>query len=430
MERNKADKHMGWRGSRKNYCWPGIYHITINVMNRSQQPLGYIAGDVSKPDGDPLAPSVHLSEIGKMVEKELLNSIPTHYPMIEIQDYVVMPDHLHFMVVVKRNIVSSSGRETHLGQVIAGFKKGCNRHYWALTGQDAKSWQGEPAPARPSIPPPPASPSRTPLPAVHSQCGNAPSISSTPLPAVHPQGSKPPSTGSTGRPPLFSYGYVDVMPLKEGQLERQREYIRNNPRYRLMRQLNPNLLQPQRTSVVTALTLAALRGYLQRECSASQFNDDIWEPLKQRLLTKGNTVICDSYGNCQLLNSRLLPVVCHRKDASQFEVQKARCLTAAASGAILVSARIAKGEHDIIDTAISQGFSVVTIEDNGFPSLYHPSERRINLCSNNKLLIVSPWQYAYRRVDDTISVAECKTMNCIAQALCRTKDSWWKTTQE
>ena len=412
MEQNKADKHMGWRGSRKNYCWPGIYHITINVMDRSQQPLGYIAGDVSKPDGDPLAPKVHLSEIGKMVEQELLNGIHMHYPMIEIQDYVVMPDHLHFIVVVKRNIVSSSGRETHLGQVIAGFKKGCNRHYWALTGQEIQNWQGKPAPAGPSSPPLPAS------------------LTSSPLPAVHPQDFKVPSTGSTGRPPLFSYGYVDVMPLKEGQLERQREYIRNNPRYRLMRQLNPNLLQPQRTSVVTALTLAALRGYLQRECSASQFNDDIWEPLKQRLLTKGNTVICDSYGNCQLLNSRLLPVVCHRKDASQFEVQKARCLTAAASGAILVSARIAKGEHDIIDTAISQGFSVVTIEDNGFPSLYHPSERRINLCSNNKLLIVSPWQYAYRRVDDTISVAECKTMNCIAQALCRTKDSWWKTTQE
>ena len=412
MEQNKADKHMGWRGSRKNYCWPGIYHITINVMDRSQQPLGYIAGDVSKPDGDPLAPKVHLSEIGKMVEQELLNGIHMHYPMIEIQDYVVMPDHLHFIVVVKRNIVSSSGRETHLGQVIAGFKKGCNRHYWALTGQEIQSWQGKPAPAGPSSPPLPAS------------------LTSSPLPAVHPQDFKVPSTGSTGRPPLFSYGYVDVMPLKEGQLERQREYIRNNPRYRLMRQLNPNLLQPQRTSVVTALTLAALRGYLQRECSASQFNDDIWEPLKQRLLTKGNTVICDSYGNCQLLNSRLLPVVCHRKDASQFEVQKARCLTAAASGAILVSARIAKGEHDIIDTAISQGFSVVTIEDNGFPSLYHPSERRINLCSNNKLLIVSPWQYTYRRVDDTISVAECKTMNCIAQALCRTKDSWWKTTQE
>ena len=106
--------------------------------------------------------------------------------------------------------------------------------------------------------------------------------------------------------------------------------------------------------------------------------------------------------------------------------QKARCLSAAASGAILVSARIAKGEQTIIDSAMQQGYPVVTIEDNGFPSLFHPSEHRMDLCLANKLLIVTPWQYAYRRVDDTITVAECKTMNCIAQAICRTKDSWWK----
>ena len=97
-----SDKHMGWRGSRKNYCWPGTYHITINVLDRKRQPLGHIEGDVNKPDGDPLAPRVHLSELGKIVEHELLNSIHTHYPMIEVQDYVVMPDHLHFIVVVHR----------------------------------------------------------------------------------------------------------------------------------------------------------------------------------------------------------------------------------------------------------------------------------------------------------------------------------------
>lgn len=261
-------KHMGWRGSRKNYCWPGIYHITISVMDRKRQPFGHIEGDVNKPDGDPLAPSVHLSEIGKMVERELLTGIQAHYPMVEVQDYVVMPDHLHFIVVVHRNILSSSGRETHLGQVIAGFKKGCNRRYWALTGQTALNWQGEPAPA---------------------------SLSGVPLLAVHPQGSRPPSTGSSGRPPLFDYGYVDVMPLKEGQLERQREYIRNNPRYRLMRLLIPQWLQPQRASVATALTLPALNGYLQRECSAAQFNDEIWGMLRQRFLVDNNNIVCDSY---------------------------------------------------------------------------------------------------------------------------------------
>ena len=415
---------MGWRGSQKNYRWPGTYHITISVLERQQQPLGRIVGDVSKPDGDPLAPKVHLSEIGKMVEHELLHSIHAHYPMIDVEDYVVMPDHLHFIVVVHRDIVSSHGRDTHLGQVIAGFKKGCNRRYWELTGQTAQIWQGQPAVASPSLCPPSASFS---LPASCS----APIAGS--LPAVYPQASlassqpsKIPSDASTGRPPLFSYGYVDVMPLKEGQLERQREYIRNNPRYRLMRQQHPKWLVAQRASVATSLTLPALKGYLQRECGAAQFNTDKWEMLQQRLLTENNAIVCDSYGNSQLLSARLLPVVCHRKDAPLFQQQKARCLAAAASGAILVSARIAKGEQDIINSAIQQGYPVVTVEDNGFPSLYHPSEHRMDLCLANKLLIVTPWHYAYRRVDDTISVAECKAMNCVVQSICRTKDSWWK----
>ena len=148
--------------------------------------------------------------------------------------------------------------------------------------------------------------------------------------------------------------------------------------------------------------------------------------MKQRLLIDNSTIVCDSYGNSQLLTARLLPVVCHRRDSSLFEVQKSRCLAAAATGAVLVSTRIAPGERDIIDTAIRQGYPVVTVEDNGFPTIYHPSEHRMDLCFDKKLLIVSPWQYVYRRVNDTISVAECKTMNCVVQAICRTKDSWWK----
>ena len=415
---------MGWRGSQKNYRWPGTYHITISVLERQQQPLGRIVGDVSKPDGDPLAPKVHLSEIGKMVEHELLHSIHAHYPMIDVEDYVVMPDHLHFIVVVHRDIVSSHGRDTHLGQVIAGFKKGCNRRYWELTGQTAQIWQGQPAVASPSLCSPSASFS---LPAV------SPSSAAGSLPAVYPQASlassqpsKIPSDASTGRPPLFSYGYVDVMPLKEGQLERQREYIRNNPRYRLMRQQHPKWLVAQRASVATSLTLPALKGYLQRECGSAQFNTDKWEMLQQRLLTENNAIVCDSYGNSQLLSARLLPVVCHRKDAPLFQQQKARCLAAAALGAILVSAHIAKGEQDIINSIMQQSYPVVTVEDNGFPSLYHPSEHRMDLCLANKLLIVTPWHYAYRRVGDTISVAECKAMNCVVQSICRTKDSWWK----
>lgn len=410
MSKPNETHRMGRRCQKKNYRLPGAYHITINVAERQWQPLGQVVGNLDKPDGDTNAPRMELTAIGKMVEEELTKSITAHYPMIEVQDYVVMPEHIHFILVVHNSIISRNGRETHLGQVIAGFKKGCNRRYWEMTGMTANGQQsvtddgqqGKPADARVE--------------------------STSPLRhAVYPHGFKVPSTGTTNRPPLFAYGYVDVMPLQPGQLETQRRYIHNNPRSRLMRTLNTHLQHPQRGGINTALKLPALKGFLQRDCGSSLFDDDKWKAIQKRLLISDGIVTCDTYGNRQLLNQRLLPVVCHRKDKASFLQHKQRCLTAAAEGAILVSARIAKGEQEIIDAAINNGYPVILIEDNGLPDLYHPSERRIDLCANSKLLIVTPWRYIYRHIHEPISVAECKTMNCVVQALCRTKDSWWKT---
>lgn len=122
----------------------------------------------------------------------------------------------------------------------------------------------------------------------------------------------------------------------------------------------------------------------------------------------------------------MLPVVCHRKDKALFAQQKARCLEAAARGIVLVSGRIAKGEQEIIDEAVHNGFPVVIVHDNGFPDRYHPSQERLDQCAAGRLLLVTPWQYRYRPKSEAISVTECKTMNCVAQALCRTKDTWWK----
>ena len=124
----------------------------------------------------------------------------------------------------------------------------------------------------------------------------------------------------------------------------------------------------------------------------------------------------------------LLPVVCHRKDAGRFGEQKRRCHDAAARGAVLVSARIAKGEQGIIDEAMRDSYPVVLITDNGFGDRYHPSADRLNLCAAGRLLLVTPWTFQYKGNNDAIHVPRCKTMNCVAQALCRTRDSWWQQT--
>lgn len=216
------------------------------------------------------------------------------------------------------------------------------------------------------------------------------------------------------------------MPLEPGQLQVQREYIRNNPRSRLLRTANRQWLQPRRGGIDTALPLNALMGYLRRECAPAHITPEIWVALEQRLLKEEGRVGLDTYGNRALLARTLLPVCCHRRDKHQFQQQKARCIGAARGGAVLVSARIACGEQEIMDAAIAEGWPVVLVADNGLPPIYHPSADRTDLCADGRLLIVSPWHYTYRRSDQGISEAECKAMNCVAQALCRLSDDWWE----
>lgn len=441
--RKPTAHNMKRRSHSHDYSRSGYYHITISTTKALHQPLGQIAGRLDKPDGDSDAPHVVLSPLGQMVEQELRESIQRHYPMLEVMDYVVMPEHLHFLLVAHRDIVSNGGKPTHLGQVIAGFKYGCNKRYWAMTGR--------------------AKPGSTPAAEPPGTRGSVLGDSVAKLEADVKPGTvgKPGAVGKLDAPPLFDAGYCDVMPIDEAQLATQRAYIRANPRSRLLRTTNRQWLQPQRHTVNTAVSIRALKGYLQRECPRQMAPDnhtampsqmtpdnqatmprqmtpdnqatmprqmapDGFAVITQRLLQEDGYVVCDSYGNVELLHRKLLPIVCHRKDAALFEQQKARCLAEAAAGAVLVSARISQGEQDIMDAASTLSFPVVRIEDNGFPDIYHPSAQRMDDCASGRLLLITPWCYQLRSHTENITTLVCKTMNCIAQAVCRQKDDWWK----
>ena len=411
--RKPTAHNMKRRSHSHDYSRSGYYHITISTTKALHQPLGQIAGRLDKPDGDSDAPHVVLSPLGQMVEQELRESIQRHYPMLEVMDYVVMPEHLHFLLVAHRDIVSNGGKPTHLGQVIAGFKYGCNKRYWAMTGR-----------AKPG-----STPAATVGGTAAGNAGTTPAAIRSTTPAAEPPGTRGSVLGDSvaklDAPPLFDAGYCDVMPIDEAQLATQRAYIRANPRSRLLRTTNRQWLQPQRNTVNTAVSIRALKGYLQRECPR-QMAPDGFAVITQRLLQEDGYVVCDSYGNVELLHRKLLPVVCHRKDAALFEQQKARCLAEAAAGAVLVSARISQGEQDIMDAASTLGFPVVRIEDNGFPDIYHPSAQRMDDCASGRLLLITPWSYQLRSHTENITTLVCKTMNCIAQAVCRQKDDWWK----
>ena len=432
---------MSRRSQDKDYSEPGIYHITLQVEEDMGHPLGCVVGDATAPDGSDAAPRVELTAVGHMVKQELLHSISRHYRMIEVQDYVVMPEHLHFIVEVHEPIVSKTGRKTHLGQVIAGFKKGCNRRYWEMTGQAAPAktgsphapQSGKPTGTNPGGEKAGENPSKSPRSETNSASPIAGAIPSAAVTegsctAVFPPGSyKVPSEARSGRPTLFAEGYVDVMPLHKGQLATQRQYIRANPRSRLLRSTHRDRLQPQRGGIDTALKFTALMSYLQRECTPAQATPEALARLGSHLLTTPEGLIDGhSYGDRHLLERQLLPVICHRNKAGRFAEQKARCLKAAQEGAVLVSPRIAPGEQAIMDAAAAAGYPAILILDNGMTEPYHPSAERIERCLQGKLLLITPWQYHYRKAEEGITRIECKAMNCVAQALCRLKDDWWE----
>jgi len=447
-KRNPTIHRMTRRAAAHDYTRPGVYHITLHVADSLGQPFGAVVGDLSAPDGSANAPHVALSPVGQAVEHELLTAIHERYPMIQVQDYVVMPDHLHFLVEVKDTILSGNGKHVPLGTVIAGFKQGCNRRYWEIMQRAEPVAHTTHSAALGGSVAPLAAPGgglRCGDPALAApggglRCGSVAAGSAS-------------GNSTAGRPPLFDAGYCDVMPIDAAQLATQRAYIAGNPRSRLLRSSHRAWLSTRRGGIDTALSLSALRGYLERECPASQVTAEVLASIEGQLLTApaksgGETaahaapsgspagvaasaaaarfIACDSFGNRALLTEhRCLPVVCHRKDAARFATQKARCLDEAAKGAVLVSARISPKEREIIEESVNHGFPVITIADNGFADHYHPSAAHLDLCSAGRLLIITPWHYHYRPKGEAITVAACKTMNCVAQALCRTKDSWW-----
>jgi len=70
-----------------DYSVPGMYFVTICAKNRE-----YLFGDVA--DGE-----MRLNEFGRIVENELKKT-PTIRPNIILDEYIVMPNHLHVILQI------------------------------------------------------------------------------------------------------------------------------------------------------------------------------------------------------------------------------------------------------------------------------------------------------------------------------------------
>ena len=87
QNKNIFQKHQNMRLPYYSYNQPGYYFITICTKNRRHY-FGKIIDD-----------KINLSDIGK-ITKQYWQKIPEHFSNIQLGEYVIMPNHLHGIIIL------------------------------------------------------------------------------------------------------------------------------------------------------------------------------------------------------------------------------------------------------------------------------------------------------------------------------------------
>ncbi|XWN36943.1 MAG: transposase [Balneola sp.] len=82
--RNETTRLKSW-----NYGWNGSYFITICAKNRERY-----FGEIETGE-------MYLSEIGK-IANQCWVEIPDHYPFVKLGEFVIMPNHVHGIIIIDK----------------------------------------------------------------------------------------------------------------------------------------------------------------------------------------------------------------------------------------------------------------------------------------------------------------------------------------
>ena len=111
-----------------DYSDIGYYHITASVIDNHVPLSSMPEVDANRlKSGEMIVPN-H-SELGDLIRNEI-RSIPKYHPKLTINRFVIMPDHIHFVVHVKEKLTKKLGNELN------GFFGACSRHYSKIMGLD------------------------------------------------------------------------------------------------------------------------------------------------------------------------------------------------------------------------------------------------------------------------------------------------------
>ena len=183
---------------------------------------------------------------------------------------------------------------------------------------------------------------------------------------------------SSPLPTLWETGYNDRILNQQGQLQRMKLYLRDNPRRLAIKRSQPDLFKVQHDVHAAGHHFAAL----------------------------GNVFLLDA--------PQRVAVKCSRRlTQEEIDEQCRRFLYLAGEGAVLVSPCISPGEKAVMRAAFEHGFPVIILLENGFAPLAKPGGRRFDACADGKLLLLAPWPHHNERI--VISRQQCNSLNDMAR---------------
>lgn len=403
------------RNTMTNYR-EGYFFITLNTRNYAPI-LSTIAGLPDANDGEPNAPRCIYTKLGRKV-MEVWQTIPQYHPYTEIIAAEAMPDHFHGLLRLK------AGNRKHLGRIVNGFMIACTHEYWDTLDIKWREMKKDPNKSDRDA-------SRDWYDADH--------------------------TRSLRGPSLFVRGYNDMEAITPEQLRTKLQYIHEQARRALIKGAFRDRFCIQRSRTSHGWTLealrqafiadrylahdpqrleAALRSLLPRipmqpmptaTTQQQPHPTPTQQPATQQQPPPTPPKPLLSYiGSYALLAAeRKMPLICHRSDAPFFDRQRDSVLSAARSGAVIVSAFISPREREIMKLLLMEQLPVIEVVDNGFADRYKPTGKRFYACAENRLVQISPWTYEYQR-DNMVTREMCLVMNQLVRVIAGRGEEWWK----
>lgn len=119
-----------------DYSLPGYYYVTIHTEENTPALSVVEKARFAAADGErmPERPGIRLTQVGKIAEQQLF-ALQERFPTVRVDKYVIMPNHIHFIVQILEPSAGASPRPT-LMDVVGAYK--------SLTTRAANHFQQSP----------------------------------------------------------------------------------------------------------------------------------------------------------------------------------------------------------------------------------------------------------------------------------------------